>query len=144
MGALSRLREGRVALALVLLLAGAAALVWFLRGPATPAYEMELHGSRWVIASISGGPALEDPLPEIAFGQREDVTLRTGCRTLAGTFSLDTDGDYLVIWFDVPADATCPEQEDALLDALRGVEHWSIVNDKQITFHGVSELTLRR
>jgi hypothetical protein len=115
-----------------------------------PAYQVDLVGTQWSIQSIDGTP-VETPTAVLHFGSdgqaADDAVLSLACGDVPLAWVWDTDGSALNL---LPGDSseTCREGvsagDAAVLDAIGGVESWSVQGRDEITLKGERELHLSR
>ena len=111
-----------------------------------PAYHLDLPGTTWAVATIDG-ESLTAPLPLIAFSVNgNDANASLACGDVPLDWAWDSDGAALGFGFDERPDEclSTTAQDDALIDAILGVEEWSYQSDSEITLTGTNELRLGR
>jgi META domain len=115
-----------------------------------PAYQLDLVGTQWSIQSIDG-TSIDTPTAVLRFGSdrqaADDAVLSLACGDVPLAWVWDTDGSALSL---LPGEApeTCRQGvapgDSAVLDAIGGVESWSVQGHDQITLKGERELRLVR
>lgn len=109
-----------------------------------PTAAVGLDGTTWTIASVGGVQLPADPPATLTVAADSSVTGTTGCNQLNGTASID--GSALAFGPLSTTRMACEpplmEQERAVLDALAGVDGWSIDAEGRLHLTGASELVL--
>lgn len=109
-----------------------------------PLRQIELAGTLWDVISIDGDAV--EVAASIQFVDRYDVILIDPCGSLTGTYGIDTDGDYIELFFVESQPVACrggaEAQHGVLVDALRSVQSWAIISEEEIELRGTSAIRL--
>jgi hypothetical protein len=111
-----------------------------------PAYRLDLPGTTWAVAMIDGKP-LTAPVPLIEFSSDGNhATASLACGNVPLDWGWDSDGAALDLYFEQRpySCASTTTQDNAVLDAIVGIEEWSYQSDARITLIGTKELRLAR
>ena len=111
-----------------------------------PAYRLDLPGTTWAVATIDGRP-LPAPVPLIEFSSDGNSAMASmACGQVPLDWAWDSDGAALGFGYERLPDSCVSRttQDDALLDAILGIEEWSYQSDDRITLIGTNELRLAR
>ena len=140
------IRPGEAVVVSVALLLGVGVLfiAWLIGD--VPAYRLDLPGTTWAVAMIDGEP-LTTPVPLIEFSSDgNNATASLACGEVPLDWAWDSDGAGLGFGFERLPDScvSTTTQDNALLDAILGIEEWSYQTDDRITLIGTHELRLAR
>ena len=140
------MRPGEAVVVGVALMLGVLVLfvVWLIGD--VPAYRLDLPGTTWAVAAIDGEP-LATPVPLIEFSSDGNhATASLVCGNVPLEWGWDSDGAALDLYFEKRPDSceSTTTQDDALLNAILGIESWSYQSDNRITLIGANEIRLAR
>jgi META domain len=120
--------------------------VLLLGGTKTPAHDVELSGSSWVVAEIDGKAV--NGSTSVAFQSPDErVTLDTGCRTLVLSYFLDTDSPGIGFRVNDSAAACASDRasvDELIVQAFTTTTEWSVQSQQQVTMTGQHTMILRR
>ena len=111
-----------------------------------PAHQLDLPGTRWAVVAVADEATGSAP-PMLAFeNDGNSASLALSCGIVRLGWAWDTDGAAQGFGIDaMPATCQANEASDqTVLDAILGVEEWSIQSDDRITLSGTTDLRLER
>lgn len=113
-------------------------------GTPDPTTTAALDGTTWRIVSVGGVELAADPPATLTVAADGSVSGATGCNQFSGTASID--GAALALGPLATTRMACEpqlmEQEQAVLEALAGVDRWSIGADGALHLNGAVEVVL--